>query len=116
MNLNEKIASLPPEARDEVELFVDYLISRLGAGQVSPPGYADIPAPEPASFSPPVQRSPIPGKYDSSGILLAEERISKKENGFETIDFADINTRFAPPEQPEKDVPTKRQARMFDWL
>lgn len=117
MSIEEKFTKLSPEAQNAAEAFIDFLLSReegefsLDEDMSEEPVRSDNePFPKPGCDEPSASNT------DGSGIILAEERMIEEES---VIDFADINTRFAPKDSKntgkEKTGPI-RQKRMFDWL
>ncbi|HWQ67727.1 MAG TPA: hypothetical protein VN372_12780 [Methanospirillum sp.] len=119
MRLDEKIRRLSPQSLEKVEAFADFLLfqessdsAHESARHDQGPQPAEMPPePEPRSRDKPVVRM----KTDSSGIILAEERIDPADSP-EAIDFADINTRFAKPDKKEGHLDSNRQRRTLDWL
>jgi len=118
MSIEEKFAMLSPEAQNAAEAFMDFLLSRE-EGEFSLD--EDMSEESVRSESDPGLAQPgcdghSASSTDSSGIILAEERVIEEES---VIDFADINTRFAPKDTKntgkEKTGPI-RQKKMFDWL
>ena len=123
MTLEDKIASLTPELRAQVEDYVDFLVSRSG-GLVNFSGF---------SFSDDSDEEPVESKISSppeipvskpamnvkgqarSGIIMAEERLPETDPDY--IDFADINSRFGhtPKGEEEKKGPG-RLKRFLDWM
>lgn len=123
MTLEEKIASLTPELKAQVEDYVDFLVSRSG-GLDNFSGFSlpDDNDEEPArSFTPsppeiPVSKPALKVKGQAgSGIILAEERLPETDPDY--IDFADINSRFGhtPKGEEEKKGPG-RLKRFLDWM
>ncbi|KAF5083779.1 hypothetical protein DSECCO2_85820 [anaerobic digester metagenome] len=124
MTLEEKIASLPPQLRDQVEDYVDFLNSRLSE-QENDTGFSieeegeHVPIDAP-SFSSPAPESSfrqksVKGRTDSSGIILAEERPPETDPDY--IDFADINSRFGhTPKTEEEHRGHGRLRRLLDWM
>lgn len=118
MSIEEKFERLDPAAQNVVEAFIDFLLSREESDFSADEDISE----EFGSIDPnPVVKQAesnelVSSGTDNSGIILAEERIIEEES---VIDFADINTRFAPKEPQkagkEKTGPIK-QKKMFDWL
>jgi len=123
MTLEEKIASLTPELRAQVEDYVDFLVSRSEgldtfSGFSLPDNYDEEPV---QSFTPsppeiPISKPALKVKGQAgSGIILAEERLPETDPDY--IDFADINSRFGhtPKGEEEKKGPG-RLKRFLDWM
>ena len=123
MTLEDKIASLTPELRAQVEDYVDFLVSRSG-GLVNFSGFSfsddsdeepvesKIPSPPEIPVSKPAMN--VKGQV-GSGIIMAEERLPETDPDY--IDFADINSRFGhtPKGEEEKKGPG-RLKRFLDWM
>lgn len=123
MDLERKIALLPPDLRDEAEHYIDYLLARAGTvpGESSGPAGSEENDAIPGFPETPQERlSPgVRGKTGSSGIILAEEReLGSADPDY--IDFADINSRFGnADEDQEKEEEKPRRSltrRMLDWM
>ncbi len=126
MTLEEKIALLSPDLRSQVEDYVDFLISRMPDSDLpSASSFSDMDEEEEdsadnISFS--GSRSsdahnPSPavrGRAGSSGIILAEER--PVEENTDSIDFADINSRFGHTQTREEQKGPGRLKRFLDWM
>ena len=117
MSIEEKFAKLCPEAQNAVEAFIDFLLSREeGEFSLDEDMSEESVRSENDPLAKPGCDEPCAPSTDSSGIILAEERVLEEES---VIDFADINTRFAPKDTKntgkEKTGPI-RQKKMFDWL
>ncbi|HWQ64396.1 MAG TPA: hypothetical protein VN429_08260 [Methanospirillum sp.] len=118
MSIEEKFERLNPAAQNAAEAFIDFLLSREERGFSSDEEMSE----EFGSIeSDPAMNQTESNEFqssgtDNSGIILAEERMIEEES---VIDFADINTRFAPKD-PKKGAKDKagpvRQKKMFDWL
>jgi len=126
MTLEEKIASLSPRLRSQVEDYVDFLISRMPDSElpsVSPFSDMDDEGEDRAdesSFSECKSshaQKPSPlvrGRAGSSGIILAEERPVEENPDY--IDFADINSRFGHTKSEEEKKGPGRLKRFLDWM
>lgn len=119
MKLEDKIAQLSPELREEVELFVDFILAKKG-GDTSE-SWIDDEKEEDVDFGfppPMTPREQIPSqkpRIGSSGIIMAAERpIADADD--DVIDFADINSRFGHVKEDEEGKPVRRPRWMFDWL
>lgn len=119
MTLEDKIAHLPPELREEVELYVDFILAKKGMNtseswiehEEEEEGDLGFSSPMPVREQIPPQRS----QAGSSRIILAAERpIADADD--DVIDFADINSRFGHVKEDEEGRPLRRPRWMFDWL
>lgn len=120
MTLEDKIAQLPPELREEVELFVDFILAKKAAN-TSEPWVEHQEEEEDIDFgfsSPMPPREEIPSqkpRTGPSGIIMAAERpIADADD--DVIDFADINSRFGHVKEDEDGKLIRRPRWMFDWL
>ena len=118
MTLEDKIAQLPPELREEVELYVDFILTKKGM-DTSEPWVEHEEDDGDFGFSSPMspQEKIIPQRSQagSSRIILAVERpIADADD--DVIDFADINSRFGHVKEDEEGRPVRRPRWMFDWL
>lgn len=118
MRIEEKFARLSPEAQNAAETFIEFLLSREEVDHSLDEDMGEefmISGSEPETSQSGCDQPRTSGT-DNSGIILAEERVIEEES---VIDFADINTRFAPKDTTnpgkEKTGPI-RQKKMFDWL
>lgn len=126
MSLEEKLATLPPELKQQVEDYIDFLVSKKDNGSLCS-GISEQ-EPDEKSYvsdnncvSSPAKHSPqaeiIPGrpKNNSSGIILAEEKII--DSNPDVIDFADINSRFGhTPKGEGEHKEHGRLRRLLDWM
>lgn len=127
MSLEEKIALLDPKLRDQVEDYVDYLISRSNtldsSDEFSPAKESDedekgqeaVPVTNHASSSHNLPYSSRGDRVRSCGIILAEERPIEQNPDY--VDFADINSRFGhTPHNSNDEKGPGRLKRLLDWL
>jgi len=119
MTLEDKIAQLSPELREEVELYVDFILAKNGMNTPEPWIEDEREEDEDFGFSSPITpREQIPpqrSQVGSSRIILAAERpIADADD--DLIDFADINSRFGHVKEDEEGRPVRRPRWMFDWL
>lgn len=118
MSIEEKFERLNPAAQNAAEAFIDFLLSREGGDfSVDEDTSEEFGSIDPSPVVTPAESNESGSSgTNNSGIILAEERMIEEES---VIDFADINTRFAPKE-PQKTGKEKtgpiRQKKMFDWL
>ncbi|WP_373840148.1 hypothetical protein [Methanospirillum sp.] len=120
MSLEEKIASLTPEKKAQVEDYVDFLLSRSSGADFSTGSSLHAEYEEEHEYSYDLPRSVSPALKtstkvkDSAGIITAEELLPADDPDY--IDFADINSRFGHiPKKEEKKEPG-RLKRFLDWM
>lgn len=123
MSLEEKIASLTPEKKAQVEDYVDFLLSRssdadFSTGSSLHAEYEEVPEYSydlPGSVYPALEtRTKVKDSAGMSGIITAEELLPADDPDY--IDFADINSRFGHiPKKEEKKEPG-RLKRFLDWM
>ncbi|OQB38184.1 MAG: hypothetical protein BWY05_00519 [Euryarchaeota archaeon ADurb.Bin165] len=127
MSLEEKIASLEPEIRAQVEDYVDFLLSKSSGPDTSTMFSHhcddDIEPEHSCGFSPLVvnmqdrqdAHDKVRDPAGIPGIIMAEEK--PLTDGMDSIDFADINSRFGhvPREEGEKKESESRR-RSLDWM
>ncbi len=120
LEIEEKFSRLSPEAQNAVTAFIDFLISRGGESEKAEIHDGEIwdenLDEDVQSVRDDVQPSSQKDQEmtNPSGIILAEERpIDESES---IIDFADINTRFAPKNPESEKKGQVKQRKMFDWL
>lgn len=125
MTLEEKVSALPSHLREQVEDYIDFLLSRMDESEDAPdlPFMAEsvqVRTPKSLDSSPAeesLQSDPVSsrGTKNSSGIILAEEKVPESNPDY--VDFADINSRFGhTPKTEDEQRGPGRLRRLLDWM